>query len=232
MKTPCFPALLLLPLLLLLPSCDSAKEKLLNLLDEKIEETGGEANTPEHAGSQEAVRQITGQDDFEAFTQLEGHVVVVDFYADWCPPCRQLSPILEGIAKSNDKVLLGKVDVDADENKPLASSKKVDGIPDVRIYVNGSKVDGFVGAPSAEVAKSRIERQIEHIQASAPAEAEAAEELAKPAPMPQVPEPPAPKSGEDNKPKPEAKPENPVDQKEPTIKPAEKDWLPPGVERK
>lgn len=234
-----FPTLLLLPVLLILPSCDSVKAKLVKLLDETIEETGGEVVATEHAGPQEPVRKLN-KDNFDEFTQLGGYVVVVDFYADRCPTCRQIAPILEGIANSNDKVLLGKLDTDVEENMPLARREKVKGIPDVRIYVNGSKVDGFVGGASADVIKNRIERQIENIQVVESAEPDEVSEPVKPEPAPQpsiqprAPKPePASKPEPKPKPKPKPKPEpKPEEQKEPTIKPMEKDWLPPGVERK
>ena len=71
--------------------------------------------------------------------------VVVDFWAEWCKPCKQLTPVLEQAVEDRE-VVLATVDVDA--NKSLAREYGISGIPAVKAFRNGRVVAEFVGAKS------------------------------------------------------------------------------------
>ena len=82
-------------------------------------------------------------------------LIVVDFWAPWCGPCRMVSPIIAQLASElAGKVIFGKVNVD--ENPRIASTFGIQSIPTISIFKNGRAVDGFVGAASKSQMRSKI----------------------------------------------------------------------------
>ena len=80
--------------------------------------------------------------------QTKDKVVVVDFWATWCGPCKLLAPELEKVAAENPDVLVVKVDVD--KAGDLAFHYQASAIPDVRIFRNGKVVEQIVGFRTAD----------------------------------------------------------------------------------
>lgn len=79
-----------------------------------------------------------------------GRITIIDFYADWCGPCRRISPILEEIAEANSDIALQKINID--KHRDLAREYHVTAIPHIVIYdKNGGIVDIVVGANEAQV---------------------------------------------------------------------------------
>jgi putative thioredoxin len=93
----------------------------------------------------------------EVIDRSETTPVVVDLWAPWCGPCRQLGPILESvIGETNGKVVLAKVNVD--ENPQISQAFRVQGIPAVYALSGGKVVDGFVGAQPEAPVRTFVEK--------------------------------------------------------------------------
>lgn len=98
-------------------------------------------------------------DEKEFLNLIKGEkLVVVDFYADWCMPCRYLSPVLEKLSKEYRDVEFYKINVD--ENQELAFEYGISSIPTVLFFKNGEIVGGFVGAMPESMVREEIEKAL------------------------------------------------------------------------
>ncbi len=70
--------------------------------------------------------------------------VIVDFWAEWCGPCRMVAPILEEIASENDNIVIAKLNVD--ENPQISASYGITSIPTLNVYLGGEVVKSIFGA--------------------------------------------------------------------------------------
>lgn len=88
------------------------------------------------------------QEEFQQRVLQAEHPVVVDFFADWCGPCKMLAPVLEQLERDNDDVEFFKINID--ENPEIAEQYEVMSIPNVGFFKGGKLVDRSVGYRTAD----------------------------------------------------------------------------------
>ncbi len=97
---------------------------------------------------------VLNKDNFEEILN-KNEYVIVDFWADWCMPCKMMSPIFEKVSeKYKGKVLFGKLNVD--ENPEIASKYNIMSIPTLILFKNGEKLAEFVGLMPENIFEEKI----------------------------------------------------------------------------
>ena len=95
--------------------------------------------------------------NFESEVKKAGTPILVDFWAEWCGPCRMVAPVLEQIADELvGKVRIGKVNVD--EENGLAGRYGIQSIPTLLLFKDGKVVDQFIGATSRDVLVKMLQK--------------------------------------------------------------------------
>ncbi|KAI8993349.1 thioredoxin-like protein [Pilobolus umbonatus] len=94
---------------------------------------------------------------FESLVSQADHPVIVDFYANWCGPCKLLGPILTKAVAANPTVTLVKINVD--DCPDIAQKYKVAALPTVSAFHKGSVVDSFVGLSSKMAVDDFVKKQ-------------------------------------------------------------------------
>jgi thioredoxin 1 len=99
------------------------------------------------------IRNVT-DDDFRETVLESERPVLVDFWSVSCGPCRMLAPVLEALAKDQDKLVIVKMDVT--ENPRTSSEYAVSSIPTMNVYADGKVVKTIVGAKSRGVLNTEL----------------------------------------------------------------------------
>ena len=97
--------------------------------------------------------------NFEQEVMNSGGLTLVDFWADWCGPCRLVAPIIEQLADEyRDRLAVGKVNVDSEGE--LATRFKIMSIPTIMLFKDGKMTERLIGARSKEELKSVIDKYL------------------------------------------------------------------------
>ena len=86
---------------------------------------------------------VVNSENFENDVRKNEKVVLVDFYATWCGPCKMLSPVLDQVSSEVEDVVIGKLDID--ESLDIAKEFNVMSVPTMIIFKDGVEVDRLVG---------------------------------------------------------------------------------------
>ena len=113
----------------------------------EIEDFNSNSENVSMNGNSVIIEVITENFMTDVIEQSKDTPVIVDFWAPWCEPCKQLTPIIEKIIKEkNGKVILAKMNID--ESPEVAQQLKIQSIPAVMAFNDGQPVDGFIGVQS------------------------------------------------------------------------------------
>jgi putative thioredoxin len=127
--------------------------------------TAGGLNGPDSQPGRAAPGELIKESDTQNFMQdvieaSQHQPVLVDFWATWCGPCKQLTPVLEkAVTQARGAVRLVKIDID--QNQALAQQLQIQSVPTVFAFYQGQPVDGFQGALPESQIKSFIDRLVQ-----------------------------------------------------------------------
>ncbi|ERG99324.1 MAG: thioredoxin [Haloquadratum sp. J07HQX50] len=132
------------------------REKKRERLQSRLNKAGDETKSESVSPAPTEPLHITSESEFEK-TISSYDIVLVDFYADWCGPCKMLEPTVESIAEST-RAAVAKVDID--QHQQLAQQFQVRGVPTLLLFENGETVEQIVGVRDEPTLRSLIEQYV------------------------------------------------------------------------
>jgi thioredoxin 1 len=104
--------------------------------------------------------ELIGKISDETFSStISKGVVLVDFYADWCGPCKMLTPILDSLAENfKDKVSFVKLDVDS--SPKTTNSFQITSVPTLILFKDGKEIERFIGLKDFETFRKNIQQTL------------------------------------------------------------------------
>ena len=100
--------------------------------------------------------KIFTADDFETEVLKSEIPVLVDFYADWCGPCKMMAPLIDKLAAEYEgKIKIGKCNVD--DNMSIAEELNISSIPNMKIFVQGAVEETIVGVTSESALRDKLD---------------------------------------------------------------------------
>ena len=103
------------------------------------------------------VEHINENDFVSKVVEFDG-ISVVDFWAEWCGPCKMLAPVFEELSEELTDVNFVKVDID--QSMDLAQKFRIVSVPTMKIFKNGEEVDTLMGFMPKDVLKSKVEAHL------------------------------------------------------------------------
>jgi thioredoxin 1 len=133
---------------------EEIRQRKAEALQERLADDGDDAEAATDAPDRSEPIHVTSGDHLQELID-EGGVVLADFYADWCGPCKMLEPIVEEIA-AETTATVAKVDVD--QHQRLAQQYRVQGVPTMYLFAGGETVEQMVGVRDKDQLVSLIQR--------------------------------------------------------------------------
>lgn len=102
------------------------------------------------------MKKVKIEELMQILESSEHKIIIVDFYADWCGPCKRLDPILVNFQENNEDILILKIDID--ESPSAAEKFEITSIPNLIFFVNGIENGRHTGIMSEEELQETVER--------------------------------------------------------------------------